>query len=73
MKPAERTISYTVYSPNYVPGKCAYERVENFKKAKKLAFSWGVGSEIVRIVYKLNRKGYGGWKYIENFIYEGKK
>lgn len=72
MKPAQRTIKYIVYSPNYVPGKGTWEIIENFKKAKKKAVSLGVGSEIVREIYRKNRKGYGSWRTIRGYIYGGK-
>lgn len=59
MKPAERIVSYCVYSPNYVPRVGEYRRAKTLKAAKKQCRKkgFGIGSEIVRHYETRNRNG----------------
>lgn len=75
MKPAKVTISYLVYPPDYDPFVNKYYKIDTLKKAKRKAISLGFGSEVVRNVHKMNRKGRGGW-WNDGFILiyeEGRK
>lgn len=58
MKPANRTITYTVYEPDYVPGM-RYEKARSLKEAKTWCRRFGIGSEIIRNFSKRNRKNAG--------------
>jgi hypothetical protein len=71
MKPACRTIFYTVYPKDYHPGKDPYaSRVSSLKKAKKIAVKFGNGSTIVRLITLRNKRKYWLGDYMETFIYK---
>ncbi len=58
MKPAEITITYVVYSPDYKPGISPYKtHIESLIKAHEQARKYGVGSEIMRCFKSSNRRG----------------
>lgn len=75
MKPASRTLSYVVYTPNYVPGSGDYRRVGQLAEAYALARKWGVGSTFRRSLALTNRRhtqyisGYGPHEW----TYEGER
>jgi hypothetical protein len=55
MKPAIKTISWTVYPPEYKPGD-GYTNTKTFLLAKKQATLYGIGSEIYRKVERHNKR-----------------
>lgn len=59
MKPAFVTISYVVYSPDYVPGKGKYAKVDSLRSARRQCRKqgFGTGSEIERHFHTGNRRG----------------
>lgn len=69
----ERTISYVVYEPNYVPGVKKYAHVKNMKAAKALCRKYGVGAQVDRHYYQRNRKGCAVSRshYRDVWIYHG--
>ncbi len=56
MKPAEVTISYVVYPPNYVLG-VGYFNTTRMTRARSICVRLGKGSTVVRQVMKRNKRG----------------
>jgi hypothetical protein len=54
MKPAERTLNYAVYPPNYKPGD-GFTKCRTLKKARRQACRYGVGAEIYRWIHIRHR------------------
>lgn len=61
MKPAESTITYVVYSPNYVPGEGRYKKARNLAEARHFMRGFGVGASCIRKIRRTNRKAYSRW------------
>lgn len=54
MKPAQLTITYVVYPPDYKPGD-GYRKADTLKLARRLAVRYGIGAEIWRWTYREHR------------------
>ena len=69
MKPAIKTISWTVYPPEYKPGD-GYTNTKTFLLAKKQATLYGIGSEIYRKVERHNKRitSFGGIEYWRTYL-----
>lgn len=55
MKPAHRTLSYTVYSPNYEPGQPG-KKVKQLREAKREAERLGPGASIDMQLERHNKR-----------------
>lgn len=71
MKPAHRTVSYVVYSPNYKAGEGKYKEAKNKKHAMRICRQFGIGSEADRIIQKNNANRYQHNHTNQTFTYTG--